>query len=88
MQSKQWTVEISITEDDEDAVTTATATLFAAGARRHESVAYARRNPTDRPVPGIGDELSAGRALSDLAAKLIEDGAEDVAQLAGSLRAR
>ncbi len=88
MQSKQWTIEISITEDDEDAVTTATATLFASGARRHESVAYARRNPTDRPVPGIGDELAAGRALSDLAAKLIEDGAEDVAQLAGSIRAR
>ncbi|MEV0230563.1 MULTISPECIES: DUF1876 domain-containing protein [unclassified Nonomuraea] len=84
MDYKQWNVQIWISEDDNDAVTTATAVLFTADGKRHESVAHARRNPSDRPVPGIGDELAAGRALSNLASKLIEDGAEDVAQLAGT----
>ncbi|MBF8186638.1 DUF1876 domain-containing protein [Nonomuraea sp. K274] len=82
MDYKQWNVQIWISEDDRDAVTTATAVLFTADGKRHESVAHARRNPHDRPVPGIGDELAAGRALSELAAKLIEDGAGDVARLA------
>ncbi|MEV1174904.1 DUF1876 domain-containing protein [Nonomuraea sp. NPDC049784] len=84
MDYKQWNVQIWISEDDNDAVTTATAVLFTADGKRHESVAHARRNPSDRPVPGIGDELAVGRALSELASKLIEDGAEDVAQLAGT----
>jgi hypothetical protein len=86
METKRWTVEVFLTEDDRDDVTSATAVLYTDAGRRHESVAHARRNPSDRPVPAIGDELAAGRALSDLAAKLIGDGAEDVAQLAGSRR--
>ncbi|GIG84553.1 DUF1876 domain-containing protein [Planotetraspora kaengkrachanensis] len=83
METKRWTVEVFLTEDENDDVTTATAVLYTDAGRRHESVAHARRNPTDRPVPEIGDELAVGRALSDLAAKLIGDGAEDVAQMAG-----
>lgn len=86
MEAKQWNVEIFISEDDIDKVTTARAVLLTRDGRRHESVAHARRNPRDRAVPEIGDELAAGRALSDLAAKLMEDGAEDVAQLAGPAR--
>ncbi|GII59604.1 hypothetical protein Pth03_79930 [Planotetraspora thailandica] len=86
METKRWTVEVFLSEDDRDDVTTATAVLYTDAGRRHESVAHARRNPSDRPVPEIGDELAAGRALSDLAAKLIGDGAEDVAQLAGMRR--
>ncbi|MGN9838917.1 DUF1876 domain-containing protein [Nonomuraea sp. H19] len=82
MDYKQWNIQIWISEDDDDALTTATAVLFTADGKRHESVGHARRNPSDRPVPGIGDELAAGRALSNLAAKLIEDGAKDVAHLA------
>ncbi|KAA9380779.1 DUF1876 domain-containing protein [Microbispora amethystogenes] len=83
MESKRWTVEIFVNEDDKDDVTTATAVLYTPSGRRHESVGRARRNPADRPVPEIGDELAAGRALADLGSKLIGDGAEDVAQLAG-----
>ncbi|WP_433251321.1 DUF1876 domain-containing protein [Streptosporangium sp. CA-135522] len=83
MESKQWDVQIFISEDDDDAVTTAKVVLMTPDGRRRESVAYARRNPEDRPVPTIGDELAAGRALSDLAGKLMREGAEDVAQLAG-----
>ncbi|MFC4533423.1 dsRBD fold-containing protein [Sphaerisporangium dianthi] len=86
MQVKQWTVEIYITEDDEDDRTVARAVLLNRAGTLHESAGYARRNPIDRPVPAIGDELAAGRALADLAAKLTEDAAEDVAQMAGQSR--
>ncbi|MFI6908207.1 DUF1876 domain-containing protein [Nonomuraea sp. NPDC050394] len=87
MNTKEWTVKILITEDDEDKRTSATAVLYAIDSRRHESVAYARRNPDDRPIPEIGDELAAGRALMDLADKLLGDGAEDIAEMAGPARA-
>ncbi|MEW9551401.1 DUF1876 domain-containing protein [Nonomuraea sp. NPDC050783] len=83
MEYKQWNVQIWISETDDDALTTATAVLFTPDGKGHESVGHARRNPDDRPVPGIGDELAVGRALADLTAKLIEDGARDIAQLAG-----
>jgi hypothetical protein len=86
MRDKQWTVEIHITEDDNDDLTVARAVLLTRAGRLHESVGYARRNPADRPVPEIGDELAAGRALADLADKLTGDAAEDVAQLAGQSR--
>lgn len=83
MHAKQWSVEIYITEDDNDDRTTARAVLLTRGGRRHESVGYARRNPVDRPVPEIGDELAAGRALAELADMLTGDAAEDVAQFSG-----
>lgn len=79
--TKQWTVEIFITEDAENKRTDARAVLSARGSKAHESVGHARRNPADRPVPEIGDELAAGRALMDLADKLLSDGAADIAQL-------
>jgi hypothetical protein len=82
MESKQWDVRIFISEDDNDDVTTAKAVLMTSGGERYESVAYARRNPGDPPVPSIGDELAAGRALYELAGKLMREGAEDVAELA------
>ncbi|GGO69257.1 DUF1876 domain-containing protein [Nonomuraea cavernae] len=88
MQVKQWTVQIYISEDDGDQRTLARAVLSAQGTRWHESVGVARRNPGDRPVPEIGDELAAGRALMDLADKLIIDAAEDVAQIGGPAESR
>ncbi|MET8160049.1 DUF1876 domain-containing protein [Sphaerisporangium sp. NPDC005289] len=86
MQVKQWAVEIYITEDDNDDRTVARAVLMNRAGMRREGVGYARRNPVDRPVPEIGDELAVGRALADLSAKLTEDAAEDVAQMAGQSR--
>ncbi|MEV0591437.1 DUF1876 domain-containing protein [Nonomuraea cavernae] len=88
MQVKQWTVQIYISEDDGDERTLARAVLSAQGTRWHESVGVARRNPGDRPVPEIGDELAAGRALMDLADKLIIDAAEDVARIGGPAESR
>lgn len=85
-QQKQWNAQIFITEDDNDDLTTARVVLTAEDGRRHESTGHARRNPIDRPVPEIGDELAVGRALSNLAAMLLQEGAEDVAQFAGAGR--
>ncbi|GAA4222637.1 hypothetical protein FHR32_003848 [Streptosporangium album] len=88
MESKQWDVQIYISEDDKDDVTTAKAVLMTPDGKRRESVAYARRNPIDQPVPSIGDELAAGRALADLAGKLMREGTEDVAHMAGQATGR
>ncbi|MER6945376.1 DUF1876 domain-containing protein [Nonomuraea sp. NPDC005983] len=87
MEAKEWTVKIFISEDDGDERTLARAVLSAQGSQWHESVGLARRNPHDRPVPEIGDELAAGRALMDLADKLIGDATEDVARLGGPVEA-
>jgi len=86
METKHWNVEITITEDDADTHTSARAVLTGHEGERHESVGLARRNPSDRPVPEIGDELAAGRALMDLADKLIEKAAEDVARFSAANR--
>jgi Domain of unknown function (DUF1876) len=65
---KHWTVEVSIDEDEGH--TRAKARLRW---RDKESVGVglARRNPADRDVTDIGDELAVARALSDLADRLM-----------------
>ena len=44
-------------------------------------VGVARRNPGDREVPEISDELAVARALSDLAHRLLDAAAGDIEQL-------
>lgn len=77
MHAKRWTVTISIDEVDDDR-TRAHAVLDTGGSSHITGEGFARRNPTDRPVPEIGDELAAGRALSDLAHHLLDVAADDV----------
>ncbi|MFJ7073065.1 DUF1876 domain-containing protein [Streptomyces sp. NPDC098781] len=85
MDDKQWTVRIHITEDGDDTraeavlTTQDTAEDMIAVTGRGE----AHRNPVDRPVPEIGDELAAGRALEDLAVRLHDMASDDIVQLAG-----
>ncbi|MEU3085965.1 dsRBD fold-containing protein [Streptomyces massasporeus] len=43
----------------------------------------ARRNPIDRPVPEIGDELAVSRALEELAVRLHDGAADDIVMLTG-----
>jgi len=81
MQAKQWTVQIHITEDDSN--TSAKAVLSTRDHTQLNGVGYARRNPHDRPVPEIGDELAVARALADLAAKLSSVASADVMEAAG-----
>ncbi len=81
MESKQWTVEIYITEDGDD--TRARAVLTTGDTSAVTGRGVARRNPVDRPIPEIGDELAASRALEDLAIRLHDVASDDIVQLAG-----
>ncbi|WP_282699717.1 DUF1876 domain-containing protein [Streptomyces sp. CC219B] len=46
----------------------------------------AHRNPADRDVPEIGDELAAGRALHDLAGQLVEAATQDIEGMEAPVR--
>lgn len=81
MNEKHWSVDITIDEH-----TSATGSRTRAIARLHSpdnthfvGAGFARRNPSDRDVPEIGDELAASRALADLSRQLIEATRADVA---------
>ncbi|MEU4822068.1 DUF1876 domain-containing protein [Actinomadura citrea] len=81
MKAKEWSVELYITEDGIDTV--AQAILFSGGERKSTGRGHARRNPVDREVPEIGDELAVSRALADLADRLQGVASKDIAQFAG-----
>ncbi|MEW2398754.1 DUF1876 domain-containing protein [Streptomyces sp. NPDC046862] len=81
MEDKQWTVQIHITEDGDD--TQARAVLTTPDTSTVTGRGAARRNPVDRPVPEIGDELAASRALEDLAIRLHDVASDDIVQLTG-----
>ncbi|OBI40252.1 hypothetical protein A5707_10040 [Mycobacterium kyorinense] len=74
-QAKKWTVEVAI--DKHPKSTRATARL-----RRHDQeligTGLAHRNPADRDIPPIGDELAVARALTDLADQLFAETASDI----------
>ncbi len=80
MEAKRWTIEVHITEEGDK--TSAKAIMLTKGGIRLTGVGRAHRNPVDRPVPEIGDELAVARALSDLATKLNTVTWEDIAHLA------
>lgn len=72
---KHWTIDVSI--DEHDGHTRAKARLRW---RDQESVGIglARRNPADREVAEIGDELAVARALRDLANRLLAVTVHDI----------
>lgn len=70
MDTKQWSVEIDIAEQGDD--THVRAILTTLNGTTIEGAGHARRNPVDRAVPEIGDELAAGRALLDLGHRLMQ----------------
>jgi hypothetical protein len=76
--TRRWTVELRIAEDDERRVTHAEARLLIPGKPERRGIGYARRNPIDRDVPDIGDELATARALSDLAHGLLHAAVDDI----------
>ncbi|HEU5023502.1 MAG TPA: DUF1876 domain-containing protein [Spirillospora sp.] len=81
METKQWSVELYISEDGTD--TDVRAVLFTGGETKTTGHGHARRNPADRKIPEIGDELAVSRALADLAGRLQGLASEDIAELAG-----
>ena len=64
----RWPVEISLQEEDGKTLAKARLTKDGAGVTGH---GLARRNPDDREVMQIGEEIAAARALSDLAHRLL-----------------
>jgi uncharacterized Zn-binding protein involved in type VI secretion len=76
MRTKQWHVELHIGENGDD--THVRAILTAAGRTSVEGHGHARRNPVDRAVPEIGDELAAGRALIELGNRLVQIAGADI----------
>jgi hypothetical protein len=76
MESKSWTVTITI--DEHDGHTRALARLHTRDTDRLTGVGLARLNPADHEVPEIGDEIAVGRALADLSTRLLSTAAADV----------
>ncbi|MFE1248469.1 DUF1876 domain-containing protein [Streptomyces sp. NPDC058735] len=85
MEAKQWTVQIFISEEGD--TTRARAVLSTRDTSTLTGRGTARRNPIDRPVPEIGDELAASRALEDLAIRLHDVAADDIVMLTGPVQA-
>lgn len=76
IRAKTWTADVLLTEDD--GKTRAEAILRLGADRELRGIGLARRNPRDREVPEIGDEVAVARAFSDLAHHLLEVAAEDI----------
>jgi hypothetical protein len=73
--TRTWHLSLDIFEEDED--TTTVHAVLDTGDNQLVSRTTAHRNPHDRPVPEIGDEYAAGRALLALGRDLLEAGAAD-----------
>jgi hypothetical protein len=48
------------------------------GSVRRNGFGTARRNPVDRNLPAVGEEIAAARALGDLAHHLLERAAHEI----------
>ncbi|HET8661643.1 MAG TPA: DUF1876 domain-containing protein [Micromonosporaceae bacterium] len=79
---KRWTIDIIIDEHDDQRRTRAQARLHTgAAASSLCGSGTARRNPVDREVPEIGDEVAVARALFDLAHQLLLAAVLDIEQV-------
>jgi Domain of unknown function (DUF1876) len=74
--TKRWSLRVDLFEEGD--VTKVHAVLDT-GDNRLESHTVAHRNPHDPPVPEIGDEYAAARALIDLGNQLLRAGRTDAA---------
>lgn len=66
---RELAIDIRIDEDDTN--TLVFAELDMRG-EHFETLGRARRNPDDRPMPIVGEELATARALGDLALQVME----------------
>ncbi|WP_020521397.1 DUF1876 domain-containing protein [Catelliglobosispora koreensis] len=71
-----WTVELAFAEDTEH--TEAIAILRIPDGREVRGLGQAKRDPADRPVAEIGEEIAGARALSSLAHELLNVAAAEV----------
>jgi hypothetical protein len=81
MHTHTWHVDVHLSEDGDQTRAVAVLRTDAGTELRHESVA--RRNPSDRDVPEIGDELATSRALLGLGQDLFEATVNDIEENVG-----
>jgi hypothetical protein len=74
--SDYWSVSLSISEIDGE--THAEARLVMPGGDELTARGGARRNPADREITLVGEQIAAARALSDLAGKLLHAAAKSI----------
>lgn len=74
VRTKRWTLRLDLFEEGD--VTKVHAVLDT-GDNTLQARTTAQRNPDDPPVPEIGDEYAAGRALIDLGHQLLRAGITD-----------
>ncbi|HEY7007645.1 MAG TPA: DUF1876 domain-containing protein [Jatrophihabitantaceae bacterium] len=80
--SGEWSIRLYLFEEDD--ATTAARVVLDTGANTLTGEGRAQRNPHDRPVPEIGDELAAARALGDVSQQLMAAAAGDLEQFSGA----
>lgn len=78
MHTRTWTVEVTLTEHEDERRTNAAAILHTDSRTPLRGEGEAHRRPADAEVPEIGDELATARALADLAYKLLDVTAGDI----------
>ncbi len=74
-QGREWAVGVCVDEHEDH---TSATTWLVGDDRGFTGVGVARRNPDDRDVPAIGDELAVARALADLAEQMLKATAGDI----------
>ncbi|MEV7186405.1 dsRBD fold-containing protein [Kitasatospora sp. NPDC093102] len=74
MRTKRWTLRLDLFEEGD---ATKVHAVLDTGDNTLESRTTAHRNPHDPPVPEIGDEYAAARALIDLGHQLLRAGRVD-----------
>ena len=72
----KWTIELNFDEDED--YTQAVATLRGPNGRELRGLGQSRRNPDDKPVSRIGEEVAGARALSSLAHELLDYAASEI----------
>jgi hypothetical protein len=79
--TRTWQAEVFLYEEGDH--TRADVLLRTDAGTEIRASGLARRNPADREVPEIGDELAACRAFGDLAHRLLEAATDDVEENIG-----
>ncbi|MCH0562333.1 MULTISPECIES: dsRBD fold-containing protein [unclassified Streptomyces] len=74
--ASEWKARLHLFEDEHG--TTQAHVVLDTGTTAVTGHGTAHRNPADRDVPDIGEELAAGRAMRDLAEKLLNAAERDI----------
>jgi len=73
----QQTIHVDIRIDEDETNTLVYAELNLRG-DHFEAVGRAKRNPHDRPIPLVGEELATARALGNLALQVMESAQDKI----------